>query len=123
MLSGVVVAVVAVAVVAVAVVAVAVVVAVVVAAVVAVAVVVVVVVGVGKGVEGNAPDMPKDSNEPLFVTAIGVECRCDTAGRGDIACSMGYNGVAEADGPGRTRPAWVSRRRLSPCLTLGWVWH
>jgi hypothetical protein len=70
------------------------------------------------GVELGMPSAARDDAE------IGVECRCGLKSWGCEACASGLIGwleVADAEDTARARTAWVSRRRLGPSLTLGWV--
>jgi hypothetical protein len=79
------------------------------------------VLGVDVGIVGVELGMPSAARDDA---GIGVECRCGLKSRGCEACAsdlIGWLEVAEAEDTARARTAWVSRRRLGPSLTLGWV--
>lgn len=76
-------------------------------------------VGVVVGVE---VDMPNARNAELPVIGVGVECRCEFELQVVDSCLTGCeDDDADAEDTARARPACVSRRRLGPSLTFGWV--
>jgi hypothetical protein len=77
---------------------------------------------VGTVAEGVAFGIPYPCRDELPVIGVGVECRWGAVSRAN-SCLTGYDEVADAEDAARTRPACVSRRRLGPSLTFGWVWH
>jgi hypothetical protein len=69
--------------------------------------------------------MPNVRRAELPDNGVGVECRYEAVLLDGVDSRLTgcEDDDADAEDTARARPACVSRRRLGPSLTLGWVWH